>query len=64
MSQLLVAKEGLTPLLHTMRLKRGFWTGSLKPVFGRIAADAVADAGHPQPEIPSAEAFETVDYDE
>jgi hypothetical protein len=37
MAQLLVAKSGLTPLLHTLRLKEGFWTGKIKTIFDRIA---------------------------
>jgi hypothetical protein len=64
MSQLLVGKAGLTPLFHTLRLDRGFWSGTLKPIFYR------ADEGGPPPpaadvqQIPEDAAFGTVDYDE
>jgi hypothetical protein len=63
MAQLLVAKSGLTPLFHTLRLKRGFWTGSIKTVFDRVAADTSAVAGEAGHEVPEADAFETVDFD-
>jgi hypothetical protein len=62
MSQLLVGKSGLTPLYHTLRLKRGFWSGRLSPVFYRT------DDGEPPPadggyDLPEKDAFEIVDFD-
>jgi hypothetical protein len=65
MSQLLVAKSGLTPLFHTLRLKRGRWTGSVKAVFERASLDASSNPAEPERQLPDtdADAFETVDFD-
>lgn len=63
MNQLIVAEEGLTPLYHTLRLKRSFWTGKPTPVFNKSTIRDAAVESQTQKTI-RAEDFEQIDLDE
>jgi hypothetical protein len=63
MAQLIVAKDGLTPLFHTLRLKRSFWTGQVGTVFSRAIDGDAPEAPQPAAEPVGDDAFETIDFD-
>jgi hypothetical protein len=63
MAQLIVAKSGLTPLFHTLRLKRSHWTGQVGTVFSRAFDSDALETPQPTADPVGDDAFETIDFD-
>ena len=59
MNQLIVASPGLTPLFHSMRLKRSFWTGEPTPVLNKAVVPS-----KPRQRVVATNSFEVVDFEE
>lgn len=63
MSQLIIAKQGLTPLFHSVRLKRDIWRGETRTVYHREESEEVGDEDMPVPQLPENDALEDIDFD-